>query len=522
MAKTQSGDFSSKALAKNVVFSVVTFALNFFISFYITPRIAGQFGSDTYGYLKLANDFASYAALFSIALNSMASRFIMLERARGNTEKARQYFSSVGVANTILALIFVIPAVLCVRWLDTLFEIAPALVWEVKLTYALTFTNFILQLFFSIYSNCYYITNTLYLSSLRTSQASILNAVTVLSLFFFFQPRLSYVVCGTLAATVFTICANVFYTRRLTPDLVFRFSDFSFRRVWTILSSGIWNSITQLSNILTNQLNLLITNIFIGAATMGHLSVAVTAPNVIINFNATIANVFSPNLMRLYAEGDREGMKQAAKTAMRFMCLFVGLPVAVLLTMGTEFFSLWVPTEPAALLRALAVLTILNSIVTGPLQPIYQIFTITNKVRENSIVMICYGFVYLGVVYLLLKTTDLGVYAILGANLVGSLLVASFYHLPYAARHIGLPRWEFFPEIGRSILSFAVVSAIGFGVSRVTDLSASWLHWFAGAAVTALLGFVCNLFLILRREERAMLREKVGGKLRRLLGRAEP
>ena len=449
MAKTQTGDFSSRALAKNVAFSVVAFVLNFFISFYITPRITGQFGSDTYGYLKLANDFASYAALFSIALNSMASRFIMLERSRGNTEKARQYFSSVGVANTILALVFVIPAVLCVRYLDTLFEIAPALVWEVKLTYALTFTNFILQLFFSIYSNCYYLTNTLYLNSLRLAQAGILNAVTVLSLFFFFQPRLSYVVCGTLAATVFTVCANLYYTRRLTPDLVFRFSDFSARHVWTILSSGIWNSITQLSNILTNQLNLLITNIFVGAAMMGHLSVAATAPNVIINFNATIANVFSPNLMRLYAQEDREGMKQAAKTAMRFMCLFVCLPVAILLTMGTQFFSLWVPTEPAALLRTLAVLTILNSCVTGPLQPIYQIFTITNKVRENSLVMICYGFVYLGVVYLLLKLTNWGVYAILGTNLVGSLLVASFYHLPYAARHIGLSRWAFFPGRGR-------------------------------------------------------------------------
>ena len=67
MAKTQTGDFSSRALAKNVVFSVVAFVLNFFISFYITPRITGEFGSDTYGYLKLANDFASYAALFSIA-----------------------------------------------------------------------------------------------------------------------------------------------------------------------------------------------------------------------------------------------------------------------------------------------------------------------------------------------------------------------------------------------------------------------------------------------------------------------
>ena len=521
MAKTQTGDFSSRALAKNVVFSVVTFALNFFISFYITPRITNQFGSDTYGYMKLSNDFASYASLFSIALNSMASRFIMLERSRGNTEKARQYFSSVGVANTILAAIFVVPALLCVRYLDSLFEIAPALVWEVKLTYALTFTNFILQLFFSIYSNCYYITNTLYLSSLRTSQASILNAVTVLSLFFFFQPRLSYVVCGTLAATVFTVCANIHYTRKLTPDLRFRFADFSLRSVWTILSSGIWNSITQLSNLLTNQLDLLITNLFIGAATMGHLSVAKTVPNVIINFNATIANVFSPNLMRLYAAGDREGMKKAAKSAMRFMCLFVSLPNAILVTMGTQLYSLWVPSEPAQLLNVFAILTILNSCVTGPLQPLYQIFTITNKVRENSLVMICYGFLYLGVVYLLLKTTDLGVYAILGTNLVGSLLVASFYHLPYAAKHIGLPRWEFFPEIGKSILSFVVVSAIGFGVRSLLDPSGSWLRWFAGAALTAMLGFICNLFLILHREERQFLLEKAGGKLRRLLGRGE-
>lgn len=519
MAKTHSEDFSSRALAKNVVFSVITFTLNFFISFYITPRITANFGSETYGYLKLANDFASYAALFSIALNSMASRFIMLERSRGRLREAQRYFSSVGAANTILAAIFVLPAVLCVRHLDTLFEISPALVAEVKLTYALTFTNFILQLFFSIYSNCYYITNTLYLSSLRTAQAGILNAVTVLSLFFFFQPRLSFVVCGTLAATVFTVSANFYYTRRLTPELRFRFSDFSPRRVWTILSSGIWNSITQLSNLLTNQLDLLITNLFIGASTMGFLSVAKTAPNVIISFNATIANVFSPNLMRLYAQGDREGMKQAAKTAMRFMCLFVSIPNAILLTMGTQFYSLWVPEQPAALINTFTVLTILNSCVTGPLQPLYQIFTITNKVRENALVMIAYGFAYLGVVYVLLRLTSWGVYAILGTNLVGSLLVASLYHLPYAAKHIGLSRWAFFPEIGKSILSFALVSVIGFAFSRMGDLSASWLRWFAAAGCTGLLGFGCNLFVVLDAGERRFLWEKAAGKLRALLGR---
>ena len=491
MANTHSEDFSSRALTKNIVFSVITFALNLFISFYITPFITNHFGSDTYGYLKMANDFASYASLFSVALNSMASRFIMLERSRGNQAGAQRYFSSV----------------------------SPALVYEVKLTYALTFLNFLLNLFFSIFSNCYYITNTLYLSSLRTSQASILNAATVLLLFFCFSPRLSYVVIGTLAATAFTTAANIWYTRKLTPDLRFRMTDFDLKSVWEILSSGIWNSITRLSQILTSQLDLLITNLFIGASTMGFLSVAKTVPNVIINFNATIANVFSPNLMRLYAEGDREGLKQAAKSAMRFMCLFVSIPNAILLTMGTQFYRLWVPSEPAALINTLSILTVINSCVTGPIQPLYQIFTITNKVRENSIVMILYGFVSVGLVYLLLQLTDLGVFAVVGVSLVGSLFVAFLYHLPYAAKHIGLDRWAFFPEIGQSLLSFVIVSAIGFGVCRLIDVSGSWLHWFGGAALTGILGFGCNLFVVLRREERQMLWEKVSGKLRRLAGK---
>ena len=519
MPKTRSEDFSSRALTKNIIFSVITFMLNMFISFYITPTITSRFGEETYGYLKLSNDLTSYAALFSVALNSMASRFIMLERSRGNHAKAQEYFSSVGVANTILAAIFVIPALLCVQYLDRLFEISPAMVFEVKLTYALTFTNFLTQLFFSIFSNCYYITNTLYLQSLRTSQASILNAVTVLSLFFFIGPKLHYVVYGTLAATLFTVAANIFYTRRLTPDLRFHFRDFRFRSVWTILSSGIWNSITQLSNLLTTQLDLLITNIFIGSETMGVLAVAKTVPNVIVNFNATIANVFCPNLMRLYAEGDGEGLKKAAKSAMRFMCLFVTIPNAILLVMGTEFFRLWVPEQPAEVCAAMAVLTVVNSCITGPLHPLYQVFTITNKVRENSLVMICYGFVSLAVIYFLLKTTSLGVYAILVTNLVGSLLVASFYHLPYSAKYIGLSRWAFFPEEGKSLLSFALVSGIALLVRQVIDPGASWLAWFGAAIATAILGFVCNLFLILAKEDRRTLWEKIAGKLGALRGK---
>lgn len=516
MAASNTDQFGSRAIARNVVFSVITFALNMCISFFITPYITERFGSETYGYVKLANEFANYASLFSIALNSMASRFIMLERVGGNEARARKYFSSVGIANVIMAAVFVLPSAVCVFFLDSWFEIPPLMIFEVKLTFALTFVNFLVQLVFSIYSNCYYITNTLYIQSLRSSQASIINVATVLGLFLVFTPHITYVVLGTLAATLFTVGANIYYTRKLVPDLRFHFSDFDIRCVWEILSSGLWNSITKLSQILTNGLDLLITNLFISASMMGYLSVAKTVPNVIISFNSTIANVFSPNLMQLYAKGDTEGLKGAAKSAMRFMCLFVSIPNAILCTMGAAFFTLWVPGQPVELISAMSILTIVNSCVTGPLQPIYQVFTITNKVRQNSIVMIIYGLVSIGVMYLLLQLTDWGVYAILGTSLAGSLIVAFFYHIPYSAKYIGLKKTAFLPEIFKSVVSFAVVAAIGVAVNLLFDLSASWLAWFSGAIATAILGFALNFMIVLGRKERAQLCDRLRRKLSRL------
>lgn len=521
MKKTsRSEDFGAGALGRNLLFSVLAFALNLLLSFFLTPYLTGRFGSEAYGYCKLANDLTGFASLLGVALNSMASRFLMLERARGCTEGERQVFSSLGVANLLLSGLLLIPAAFCVGYLDRLFAIPAALRAEIKLTYALSFFNFLIQLAFSVYGNCYYLTNRLDLSALRASRAGILNALTVLGLFLCFSPRLRMVALGALAATVYTVAADLRAARRLTPELRLRTADFRKERVGELLSSGLWNSLTRLSQLLSSQMDLLITNLYIGAGTMGLLSVAKTVPNVIVGFHAALANVFSPRLMRLYAKKDAEGLKNAAGAAMRFMCLFVPIPNAVLLAAGTEFYRLWVPGEPAGELRLLSVLSVLNSCVTGPIQPLYQIFTVTNRVRENALVMIAYGFLSLGATYVLLRTTAFGVYAVLGVGLIGSLLVAGLYHLPYAAKHIGLKKTAFFPEIGKSLLSFLLVSLLGLALKRLIPPEGSWLRWFTWAACTGALGLGLNLLLVPKREERRLLLEKAGGTLRGLLGRA--
>lgn len=505
----------TKQIAINMFFGIVAFVLNLGISFFITPYITGQFGTEAYGFVKMADDFTSYAALFSVALNSMASRFLMLEKERGNMAEAKKYFSSITLANVVLSAILIIPSLICVVYLERFLEISSALVSEVKLTFALTFAAFIANLFFSTYGNCFYLTNRLSINSIRDAFTTILRVTTIIALFFFTTPRISYMAVGGVVVALFTIVYNYYYSRKLIPEFRFHFADFEWKKLREVLSAGIWNSITRLSQIFSSGLDLLLTNTMIGPQIMGYLSVAKTVPNLVATFNSTVANVFVPNLMMLYARDDMEGLKKATKTAMKFMCLFVSIPNAILITMGKPFFDLWMPGQPSQLINVLSVLTIINSCVTGPAQPLYQIFTITNKIKQSSTVLIVYGFTSILVTYICLNITNLGVYAVAGVSLVGSLIVALCYHVPFAAKYIGLPKFTFFPEIGFSIVSMFILCVVGYGVRSVIAVGSSWLMWFVGAGLTGVIGLCINGVLILNKEERGILL----GKVRSLVGK---
>ncbi len=502
-------------IAINMVFGIVSFVLNLGISFFITPYITQQFGAEAYGFVKLANDFTSYASLISIALNSMASRFLMLERERGNIEQAKKYFSSITLANAILSVIMMIPSTICVIYLEKFLTIPVALVTEVKITFTITFVSFIANLLFSTYGNCYYLTNKLSIHSVCNTSMTILRVVSIILLFSIASPKISYVAMGGLIATLFSIVYNLYYAKKLVPEFRFSYREFEWKKVWEVISTGIWNSVTKLSQIFSSGLDLLLTNLMVGPQMMGYLSVAKTVPNLAASFNATVANVFSPNLMMLYAKNDIEALKKATKTAMKFMCLFVSIPNAILITMGKEFFDLWVPGQPTQLINILSVLTIINSCVTGPTQPLYQIFTITNKIKQSSIVMIIYGFVSILTTYVCLLITDLGVYAVAGVSLIGSVIVALAYHIPFAAKHLGLPKFTFFPEIGISVLSLAILCGVGFAVNHFMDLSSSWIMWFVGVALTGIVGLCINAMLILNKDERKKLFSKLTDKMRK-------
>lgn len=499
---------NNKDLAKNMIANIISFGLNLVISFFLSSYIIESLGSEAYGFVKLSNDFIGYISLITIALNSMAVRFIMVSLNK-DEKVAAKYYNSVIVANIVLSCILFIPMAIFVLFCDKFIEIPSNILFDVKLNFIIIFINFIINLLFTTTGQVYYLTNKLYINAIKSMEAKLLHTAIILILFLSGNVKIFYLSLASLVSSIYIICNNVHYRRKLLPKLEFNYRMFEWGKVLTLLKSGVWNSITKLSQIFSSGLDLLVANLFVGVSEMGILSVAKTIPSVIVNLIVTVSNIFSPNLTILYAKEKKEELKDAVKTSMKIMSIFTVIPNAILVSIGFQFYSLWTPSQPTLMLQILSVLTSINSIITGMLQPIYSIFTITNRVKESSIVMIIYGFLSFFVTLLALKYTTLGVYAIAGVSLIGSLLVSLFYHLPKGAVYMGVSKFTFVPEIVTNILSFILLTTVGFIISSIIPAGNSWVMWILTAGLIGITGLALVVLVIMKKEEREKMFSKV-------------
>ena len=156
----------TKQSAINLLAQIVMFGVNLCISFFLVPYITEVIGVDAYGFVGLANDFVSYAQIVTVAINSMASRFITIKIHEGDKEEANKFYSSVVIANIILSIILGIVGIVFVIFMQHFINVPNDLLLDVKLLFVLIFANFIISILTSTFSVATFCTNKLYLSSI--------------------------------------------------------------------------------------------------------------------------------------------------------------------------------------------------------------------------------------------------------------------------------------------------------------------------------------------------------------------
>lgn len=172
-----------KQLLVNMVASLVNFAVNLGIGFAITPFIVQRVGAEAYGFVGLANNMVGYASLLTIALNSVAGRFITVAYHQGDKKKADQYFSSTLSANVVLVIILSVVAIPLILNLSQVIKISPHLVGDVKWLFFFVYLNFVVSALSTVLSVATFVKNKLYLSNLANIAYSLVRIVTIVLCF---------------------------------------------------------------------------------------------------------------------------------------------------------------------------------------------------------------------------------------------------------------------------------------------------------------------------------------------------
>lgn len=457
----------------------------------------------------------TYANLIVTALNSMAARFITVEYIRKDYKKANLYYNSVFWGNLIIVAVLLLPAAYLIAKLQNFVNIPSDIVLDVKLLFGFVFFNFFITTGMPNWDCGVYVTNRLDRQYVPTMCTALFRCAFLFLMFMVFVPHVWYVGFASTLVTLINLAVNGYNTAKLTPELKVKFEDgkpvCSKSAIRELVGAGLWNSISNVGNMLLSG-DLIIANISLGATAMGVLSLSKILPNYMQQLSASIRNAFAPGMVINYASGDHKALLHDINRAMKLTSVVMTIPIAGIIVLGDRFFSLWVPTQDAQLLQKLSILAILGYMFTSGTQILYNVFSAVNKVKQNSIAMVLSGVASTIITLYFVKFTNYGIYAVAGVSTFVNLARNMSFTLPVTARYLGFKWYQFFPQVGTTVVSSILLVVIGFFIKPYLP-SGSWIALFLSALVIGCVGLAVNIIIMLNKNERAFLFGKIKKKL---------
>lgn len=507
----------NKRLFINMCSNILSFLVIMSTNFILTPYIVNNVGSEAYGFVGLANNFVSYAQLITLAFNSLAIRFITLNIHKNNIEEANKYFNSIVITNIIISIVILTTSVFMINNLEKFIDIPISILKDVKLLWIFVFINFIINLIGSTYNISTFATNRLDLNSLRNIQSNILKVIVLIILFYLFNPpHVWYIGFTSILCSIFLFMTNLKYKNKLLPFLKIDFKYFDISKIKELFISGIWSVVTKLGQILSDGLDLLITNLFIDSYSMGILSLSKTIPMAIVSLLSSINNIFSPNITIYYAKNESERLVDEINKSMRISGIFTSSCITILIVLGYYFYKLWVPEENSIFIQTLSSLTIFGMIFTGNVGPLFNIFTVVNKLKLNSIVILINGLINSLLVFIVIKNTNLGVLAVAGISSITSFIRNITYTPIYTAKCLGVKWTTFYPPIVRYIICNILNIFIGF-LFCYNFNKYSWIGLIESAFSCLLLNFAIGCLIMLNKNEKNIINNKIKLSLKNII-----
>ncbi len=506
----------------NILAALATFFVQLVISFWLSPFVVSRLGEEAFGFINLSNNFVAYASLLAVALNSMANRYISIEYNSGKSQEAREYFYSVFIANCFLFLIIIIGAIAIIYKLEYIVNISENLIYQVKIVFFLSFLNMGISLIGTVYTAAAYATNKMHYSSAVVIVSNVIRSIIILLLFIILPPKVYYLAIATLVAGIVAFIGHYLVTKKLLPDFSLKRKYFNISKILQLIKSGAWMLLSNVSNLLLNGFDLLLTNWFVSNVIMGRLSLAKQLPYALSSALGVFSNIFSASLTKTFSIKGNKEIISDAKSQLRILTFIFTVPYAGIIAVGPSFLRLWLKEasysdKSIRMIYFLMVIILLDIIVSTYMYSIHSVFIALDKVKNYSLVLLIASILSIVTTCVLLKTTSLGVYCIAGTSTVILGITHGIIVPAMAAKLLDAKIWVFWTQELLSWILLVVLSGI-FAVASIGLRFNSWGSFLLSICFLAIVGYMISFFLVLKKDERKQIINFIRIKTKNMLG----
>lgn len=488
----------------NILSNIIYYAFSILLNIWFTPYLIHHLGIAAFGIVPLALTVVSYLSILTLVLNAAVGRFITVSLEKNHVEEARQYFNT----SLIASIVFVAVTTPVCIWLalhpQWFFSIPSGQEPQARLLFVCTVVMFMLTVISAPFDVATFCRNRFDIRNILAILASLLRVLLVVALFNLMHAEVWQVGVGIVGASMLSLGGAIWAWRRFTPELVIDMHGFSQKAFNKLRETGAWISLNQIGTLLLLSIDLLVVNRMLGAEAGGRYSSIMQWSALLRGLGLTIAGVLAPTIIYYYARNEIDEMITFTRQAVKFLGLFIALPVGLVSGLAKPLLLVWLGPDFVSLAPLMLIMTVHLCLNLGYL-PLHNIATATNHVRIPGIVQIAVGVFNLILAVLLAGPAGLGMYGVAAAGGIVLIFRNIIFTPYYGALILGRRPLTFMKELLPIVFMGALVTCVNWFIADTVNL-ASWTRLIFYSGIFSLL-YITIVFFMLNSNERYMIRK---------------
>ena len=272
-----------------------------------------------------------------------------------------------------------------------------------------------------------------------------------------------------------------------------------------------WNLIGSLAGVCKDQGLNVVLNLFFGTAVNAARGVAMQVSTAIYRFVANFQMAMNPQIVKLYAAGEKKEMFKLVFRGSRFsylLLLCLSLPVVIEAPFILNIWLVKVPDYTVVFLRLIIFTALIDSLSNTLITSMHA----SGKVKDYQIVVGGLSLLTLPFAYLLLKMGYSPTSALVASLIIS--IVCLFARTALLSKSIDFPAISFLRDVALKMLILSIASyAIPLALYHFTTVN--WWTFILVCLVSFVSGVIFSYYLGIEKHERDVIVLKVKEKLHR-------